>query len=223
LLVKAIKDHSSDEIKKLLHLGCGAGGNDSTFKKYFWVTGVDISQRMLDIARKVNPEITYYDGDMRNIELGECFDAVVVPDSIDYMRTEEELFNVMVTAKKHLRPGGKLLIVAHPAERFSQNNFVYTGSNQDTEIIVFENNYVPTPPGTGYEATLVYLIRHKGKLEIYTDRHFLGLFKLQTWLDLFDRAGFDNLVKTDLDHVYDRFVANDGNYPQLIFICTKPQ
>jgi SAM-dependent methyltransferase len=223
LLVKALKENSTGEIKTILHLGCGAGGNDYTFKKYFKVTGVDISYGMLDIARKVNPEIIYHHGDMRNIELGEYFDAVVVPDSIDYIRTEEELSSVMMTANKHLKPGGMLLIVAHPAERFIQNNFVYTGSNQDVEITIFENNYIPSSPGTGYEATLVYLIRHYGKLEIYTDRHFLGLFKLQVWLDLFNKAGFDSLVQADMDHVYDRFIVNDGKYPQLIFTCTKPQ
>ena len=83
--------------------------------------------------------------------------------------------------------------------------------------------YIPASPATGYEATLVYLIRSQGKLKIFTDRHFLGLFKLQTWLALFKKAGFDNLVQTGLDHIYDRYVANNGKYPQQVFICTKPQ
>jgi SAM-dependent methyltransferase len=223
LLVKALKENSTGEIKTILHLGCGAGGNDYILKKHFKVTGVDINQGMLDIARKVNPEIIYHHGDMRNVELGECFDAAAVPDSIDYMKTEDELFGVMMTAQKHLKPGGMLLIVAHPAERFSHNNFVYTGSNQDVEITIFENNYIPAPPGTGYEATLVYLIRRQGKLEIYTDRHFLGLFKLQTWLELFSTAGFKNVIQINMDHTYDRFIMDEGKYPQLVFICCKPR
>ncbi len=223
LLVKAIKEHASCEIKTLLHLGCGAGFNDNIFKRHFKVTGVDISHGMLDVARKVNPEIIYHHGDMRTIELGECFDVVIIPDSIDYMRTEDELFSVMLTANKHLKPGGMLLIVAHPAERFSQNNFVYSGSNKDVEITLFENNYIPDSSETGYEATLIYLIRRHGKLEIYTDRHLLGLFKLQRWLDLFNQAGFENLVQINMDHTYDRFIMGEGKYPQLVFICSKPQ
>ena len=223
LLVKAIREHSSCKIKTILHLGCGAGFSDHTFKKHFTVTGVDISHRMLDIARKVNPEVTYHHGDMKNIELGELYDAVVVPDSIDYMRSEDELLAVLATANKHLKPGGMLLIVGHPAERFRQNSFVYTGSNQDVEITIFEHNYIPAHPGTGYEATFVYLIRRHGELEIYADRHFLGLFKLQTWLALFDKAGFENLVQINMDHTYDRFTMAEGRYPQLVFICSKPQ
>jgi hypothetical protein len=49
-------------------------------------------QSMLDIARIIKTEISYNLGDMRNIKLGEVFEAVVVPDSIDYMQTENDLF-----------------------------------------------------------------------------------------------------------------------------------
>jgi SAM-dependent methyltransferase len=73
--ISIIKEHSKIEVRTLLHLGCGAGGNDYTFKKHYKVTGVDISENMLEIARCLNPEVVYYHGDMRTIELGECFDA----------------------------------------------------------------------------------------------------------------------------------------------------
>jgi hypothetical protein len=35
---KLIKAHSRISAKTLLHLGCGAGGNDHPFKKHFKVT-----------------------------------------------------------------------------------------------------------------------------------------------------------------------------------------
>lgn len=222
LLVNAIKEHSKIEVKTLLHLGCGAGGNDYIFKKHYKVTGVDSSENMLEIARNHNPEAVYHHGDMRTIDLGEFFDAVVVPDSIDYMRSKKELHSAMVTAQKHLKPGGTFLVVANTAERFSQNNFVYTGSREDIEITLFENNFIPSHPGTTYEATLVYLIRSKGKLEILTERHILGLFKLETWLDLLKRAGFDTINQITIDHTYDRFITGEGKYLRLMFVCSKP-
>ena len=220
-LINAIKEYSLTEVRTLLHLGCGAGGNDYIFKKYFEVTGVDISQNMLEIARHLNSEVAYFHGDMRTIELGESFDAVAIPDSIPYMTTEEDLKKAITTARKHLKPGGVLLIVASTAEQFNQNNFVYTDSREDIEITVFENNYVPDPAGTTYEATLVYLIRREGKLGIYTDRHILGLFKLETWLDLLKKAGFSIVNQTNIDHAYDRFIAGEGKYQQLMFVCRK--
>lgn len=221
LFVNAIREHSASEVKTLLHLGCGAGGNDYIFKKHFEVTGVDISQNMLEIARRLNPEVAYFHGDMRTIELDGCFDAVAIPDSIAYMVMEEDLQSALVTVQKHLKPGGVLLTVASTAEQFSQNNFIYTGTRGDIEITVFEDNYIPDPAGTIYEATLIYLIRRQGELEIYTDRHVLGLFKLQTWLDLLKKAGFDIVNQTNIDHAYDRFIAGEGKYQQLMLVCRK--
>jgi len=217
---KIIKEHSTVKPKTLLHLGCGAGGNDYTFKKHFEVTGVDISEGMLEIARSYNPEVRYLYGDMRTIKLGKCFDAVAIPDSIGYMTTVKDLRSAIITAYHHLKSGGVLLIVANIAEQFTQNNFVYTGSKGDIEITVFENNYIPDPAGTTYEATLIYLIRRKGKLEIHTECHIIGLFKLDTWLDLLKEAGFE-VKQAKIEHSYDCFILGEGKYPLLMFICTK--
>lgn len=219
--VKIIKENVGVEARTLLHLGCGAGGNDYIFKKHLKVTGVDISEEMLEIARKVNPEVTYLHGDMRSIDLKECFDAVTIPDSIDYMTTLSELENAIGAACKHLKPGGVLLIVAKTREAFRENNFCYTGSRDDIEITVFENNHIPKPYRATYEATLVYLIRREGKLSIHTDRHVLGLFSHKEWLSLLKGAGLEVKQKR-LDGVYDRFILGEGEYPLQVFVGVKP-
>ena len=89
-LCTILKEQSSIEVRTLLHLGCGAGGNDYTFKQHYSVTGVDISDDMLKIARDINPGVRYIQGDMRNVKLMKHFDAIVIPDSIDYMVTIDE-------------------------------------------------------------------------------------------------------------------------------------
>ncbi len=221
LYIKAIKENSKIETKTILHLACGAGMNDYTFKKHFEVTGVDISENMLSLAKKLNPEIEYIYGDMRAIELEKKFDAVAIPDSIDYMKTEEELRKVIVTANKHLKPGGVLLIVAHPKETFKENNFVYTGEKGDIEITIFENNYITRKNDSIYEATIIYLIRNKGKLETYTDIHTLGLFYKKTWISLLEEEGFE-IKETKEEHFYNEYMLEEGEYPLYIFTCIKP-
>ena len=221
LFERVIKENSRIKARTLLHLGCGAGGNDYTFKRHFTVTGVDISEDMLEIAGKLNPEVTYIRGDMRKIALRECFDAVAIPDSIGYMTTVEDLRKAIITACNHLRPGGVLLIVAPTSEEFRENNFVYTGSKGDVEVTVFENNYVFESARTTYEVTLVYLIRRRGTLEIYTDRHTLGLFPLTTWLPLLEDVGLE-VKQMKMEHSYDRFILREDEYPILVFICSKP-
>ncbi|MGE5549954.1 MAG: class I SAM-dependent methyltransferase, partial [Bacteroidota bacterium] len=163
---RLIKENSRIEVKTLLHLGSGAGGNDHTFKRHFRVTGVDISPRMLAIARAANPEVAYVQGDMRDVDLGETFDAVAIPDSIEYMATLPDLRAAINTACRHLKPGGVLLITAGISEEFRNNNFAYSGSRDGIELTVFENNYILPSDPTKYEATFVYLIRRRGELSI---------------------------------------------------------
>ena len=221
LFSNTIKEHSKIEARTLLHLGCGAGGHDYTFKRHFKVTGVDISKDMLEIAEKLNPEVTYLHGDMRTIKLKECFDAVAIPDSIGHMTNVGDLRKAILTASRHLKPGGVLLIVILISEDFRENNFVYTGSKGGVEIILFENNYLPDPAGTTYEATAVLLIRRKGRLEIHSDTDTFGLFKLSTWLDLLKKIGL-KVMQMKLEHSYDRFLVREGEYILQMFVCSKP-
>ena len=221
LIAKMIKENSRIEVKTLLHQGCGAGGHDYILKKHFEVTGVDISKDMLNIARERNPEVNYVFGDMRKIKLLECFDAVAIPDSIGHMTTEQDLKKTIDTANKHLKPGGVLLIVAHIGEEFRENNFVYSGSKGDIEVTIFENNYILKPACTAYDATVVYLIRRSGKLEIHSDWVTVGLFPLATWLSLLEEAGF-SVNQMKMDHFYDRWIMGEGKYLLRMFICSKP-
>jgi SAM-dependent methyltransferase len=218
LFSRVIKEHSKIEVKTLLHLGCGRGCNDYTFKKHFTVTGLDISEEMLKLARKLNPEVTYICGDMRTVQLGKHFDAVAIPDSIGYMRSEEDLHRVFYTAYEHLKPGGAFLIlVEESSEKFKQNRTTSeTHSQGDVEIAFIENSYDPDPKDTTFETTFIFLVRRRGELEIFTDRHLGGIFKLETWHILLKETGFE--VK-EMKFEHSTF-AEGESLPMLI--CTKP-
>jgi len=215
---KTIKEHSKIEAKTLLHLGCGGGHNDNTFKSYFEVTGVDISEEMLKLARKLNPEVKYHHGDMRTVRLGERFDAVAILDSINSMITGEDLRSAFVTAYEHLRPGGILLtIVEQLGDQFQQNTTMCsTHTSGDVEITFIQNYYDPDPADTSYEATFVFLIRRGGKLEIHTDRQLAGVFRMETRLQILRDVGFD--VK-QVEFRLPTF-AEGESYPLLV--CTRP-
>ena len=218
LFSKLIKEHSRIEVKTLLHLGCGGGHNGYTFKKYFKVTSLDISEDMLGLAKKLNPEVNYKYGDMRTIRLEEKFDAVTILDSINYIKTVEDLQRTFITAYEHLKPGGVFLtFVEQIAGQFKQNNTTYsTHSKGDVEITFVENDYDADPTDTSYEATFVYLIRVGGKLEIHNDCHLCGIFKLETWLELLKTTGFE--VK-QVKFTHSTFTEGES-YPMLI--CIKP-
>lgn len=218
LFSKLIKEYSKIEVKTLLHLGCGGGHNDYTFKKHFKITSLDISEDMLTLAKKLNREVNYQYGDMRTIRLEERFDTVMALDSINYIKTEEDLQRTFITAYEHLKPGGAFLtLVEQIAGQFKQNNTTCsTHSQGDVEITFIENYYDPDPNDTNYEATFIYLIRVGGKLEVHTDHHLCGIFKLKTWLKLLKEVGF-KVTQNKFEH--STFVKGES-HPLLI--CIKP-
>jgi SAM-dependent methyltransferase len=208
----AIRGHASIPTTTLLDLGCGGGHNDLHLKQDFQITGVDLSAGMLGHARRLNPEVTYVQGDLRTVRLGTACDAVIIADAIDYMLTESDLAAAFANAHTHLRPGGVFCTYAeHTREHFVQNqNKCWTRSREEVEVTFLENHYDPDASDATFEGTFVYLIRERGQLRIETDRHLLGLFDLPTWRRLLAAAGFE-VVETTL--------AEEDEPPIPMFIC----
>jgi SAM-dependent methyltransferase len=219
-LSQLIKERSPAGAETLLHLGCGGGHNDYTLKDYFEVTGIDISEAMLDLARRLNPEVDYHQGDMRLVRLGKTFDAVAGLDSLAYMLSQEELREVFETAYIHLKPGGVFLAFPEFTRERFQQNWTHSSSHSsgDISITYVENYYDPDPSGTIIEATFVYLIRRRGELEIETDHHLCGIFGMEAWESLLAETGFE-VERTQLMLKNDSGEAEE--YPLLV--CLKPE
>jgi SAM-dependent methyltransferase len=218
-LSRVIKEKTRIDVRSLLHLGCGGGRNDFTFRKHFAVTGVDTSEEMLKLAKELNPASEYIHGDMRSIRLGRTFDCVTALDSVNYMKTEEELGQLFRTAHEHLNPGGVFLtVVEESRDRFKQNRTISsTHSRGETQVTFIENSYDPNPEDNHFEMTFIYLVRHKGNLEIHTDSHIWGLFKIDTWHMLLKKEGF-SVQELKFEHstfLEDEFLP--------MFVCLKPK
>jgi len=215
--VSLIRQYAVGTPRTLLHLGSGAGGLDRVFKRHFTVTGVDLSAGMLARARAAHPDIEYIEGDMRSTRLGRKFDAVAIPDSIDYMVSRDDLDQAIGTAVAHLKPGGVLLAVGKTAEKFRNNNFAYAGEKDGVHVTLLENNHVdPRHPET-YDAVLVYLIRRGDELDVHVDRHTLGLFPQAYWEEVFRNNGL-SLSQSTLEGTYDAYLLADGQYPVQVFV-----
>ena len=103
---------SGKEVKTILDLGCGTGGHARVFaKKGYRVTGVDISESMLEIARKKaadeNLNINFVLSSIQNFKTEEKFDAVISMFAVMGYLIENENFAAGVrVAYDHLNEGG---------------------------------------------------------------------------------------------------------------------
>lgn len=99
----------SSQAHTVLDLGCGTGRYDDIFSSMgYSLTGVDISETMLDVARKRNGNTCkFFHGDMRTVRLEQKYDVVVsLFHVMSYQIKDEDLILSMQTAKEHLAPAG---------------------------------------------------------------------------------------------------------------------
>jgi SAM-dependent methyltransferase len=104
---KILKEHN---VKTVLDLTCGTGSQVFYLKKYDYdVVGVDINQKMLDIAqnkvKQQNLSIQFLLGDMRTTHVGQ-FDAVLtIFNAIGHL-TKDDFQRTLINIKNNLNEGG---------------------------------------------------------------------------------------------------------------------
>ncbi len=94
--------------KKLLEVGCGTGHWSQYFSKHgFEVTGIDVSEKMLKIARHKNiPRCHFYLGDGQDLSFSNhSFDAAAAITSLEFSKDPEKFVSEMA---RSVKCGGKL-------------------------------------------------------------------------------------------------------------------
>ena len=76
---------------KVLDIGCGVGvDSDYVQTKGFKIIGVDMSEKMLEIARSNNANVDFRLDDVRSVEFGENeFDGIIASCSLIHISKEE--------------------------------------------------------------------------------------------------------------------------------------
>jgi len=189
---KTLVDSGDQAIRTVLELGSGGGNNAYHLKSSFSMTLTDISNRMLDQSRKINPECEHIQGDMRTLRLGCEFDAVFVHDALTYMTTPEDLRQCMATALAHCRRDGLALFMPdYVRERFVSG--VHHGGHDGNgrSLRFFEWTFDPDPADHTYTVDFVIMLREgNSPVQVKHDHHVNGLFSREEWIGLLRSAGF---------------------------------
>jgi len=176
--------------RTLLDVACGTGAHLEHLTGYE-VEGLDLDPEMLGVARERLPNVPLHEGDVADFDLGKRFDAVVCMfSSIGYVRTEERLRSAVASMARHLEPGGVLVVepwlspevwadrhvgavfVDEPELKIARMNV----GQREADVSIFEFEYlVGTPNG----------------LERFNERHELGLFTVEQYLEAFRAAGLE--------------------------------
>jgi SAM-dependent methyltransferase len=192
-LIRAAIPAGSATPATVLDLGSGGGHVSIHLKDMFTMTLVDISEEMLAVSRRLNPECEHHQGDMRTIRLGRQFDAVLVHDAIDYIIGITDLRQVIRTAAAHCKPGGIALFVPdYIKDTFGELAGGGGGGVDETGRTArfIERTWDPDAADDWVQADYEFTLHTPGTApEVVRESHRLSAFSTDTWLRLLGEAG----------------------------------
>jgi SAM-dependent methyltransferase len=177
----------------ILELGSGGGNNARYLKEHARMTLVDLAPGMLEVSRRLNPEVEHVEGDMRTVRLDRTFDAVVIHDAVMYMLSEDDVVASLATARAHLKPGGAVIVLPDCVSETYTPSVESGGEDGDDgrsmRYLIWCQE--PVPGATAFHEDFLMLLRKPdGSVESVHDRHTFGVFPRAAWIAAFQRAGF---------------------------------
>jgi SAM-dependent methyltransferase len=173
--------------RTLLDVGCGTGQHLARLRERFECEGLDLDLEMLAVARdRLGPDLTLYQADMRDFDLGHRFDVVVsLFSAIGYARSLRGLRRSVAAMARHVEPGGLLIVepwlfpgdyrpgtvhseyVREPTLRIARMSV----SALRGRLSIVENHFlVGTPSG-------VERLRERLVLGLFSDEEYRGAFR----------------------------------------------
>lgn len=184
-----ISDHKKSAAIDLLDVGCGTGGHLAYFKEWYQVTGLDLDEHMLAVARQRLPAIPFHQGDMVDFIVEKQFDAITcLFSAIGYTKTLQRMHAAIENMAKHLKPGGILVIEPWLApDQFTRLGPWATFVDKPDLKIARCN--VNAREGNVSVINFHFLVARPDGVEYFTELHEMGLFTVEEYRAGFDQAG----------------------------------
>lgn len=175
----------------LLVLACGTGGHIPYFKNDYDVSGLDLSEDMLELAREKFPDVRFHLGNLIDFNLGTYFDAMIcMYGSIGFVKTLDNLHASMKRIAAHLRPDGLALITPwSTVEDFHDLIVVDAADQPDFKIARMEHVRLKEPQIV--EVTFHHLLGKNNDVTYHKQSIEIGLFSRDEYQSAMIDAGLE--------------------------------
>jgi SAM-dependent methyltransferase len=197
IIEKLLKQHHSQPLK-ILDLCCGTGQMvQKLLKKGYQVTGIDLSEGMLQYARQNAPTGKFIRDDARLFKIPSTFDAVISPTgSLNHMMSFQDLKLVFQNVHNALQQNGIFILGLCQEETYSSyNGEVTMGDLQDDYAWVSRDNYDSNKKIAEFKITAFQLIEENWKR---TDiSHLVKPYSQTEVLATLEDVGFKEVIVYD--------------------------
>jgi SAM-dependent methyltransferase len=167
--------------KTLLEIGCGSGNLAPFFlEEGYDYTGLDLYEEMIEIAREVEPRAHFVQGDMRQLQVPDRFDAILITGrSFAHLITNEEVMNTLHSVHHTLNREGLFLFDSFNAEHIFKDfrrHFTQTATCEGREYRRVSTNTRNLKTGWAWNWNATYYIKEEGNTKIIEDTSVLRGF-----------------------------------------------
>jgi ubiquinone/menaquinone biosynthesis C-methylase UbiE len=211
--IQFLKNHLSAD-GYLLDVACGTGRHSIPLsERGFGMVGLDISIKLLKIAKQRNPKIQVIRGDMQFLPFKrEAFSAAIAMDtSFGYLPSKKEDAQNLAEIRRVLRRNGEFII-----DVFNRQNLVTKSPSQKiSEYPSFLLHQKQTVSKRGDRRCDVWEVHDKADGQVKVFEHSVRLYDRQQLEQLLAFTGFT--VKAVFGDYEEQTFSAD--MPQLIFIA----
>ena len=190
--LRRIIEARAPDARTLLDVACGTGMHLAELRRWYEVEGLDVDPELLAFARDRLPGVPLHEGDMASFDLGRDFDVVTcLFSSIAYVRTEEGLRAATAALARHVAPRGLLVIEPWITPDAWIPDHVGAAFVDEPELKVARINAGVEPKGDRLVLDMHYLVGTPAGVEHFIERHEVGMFTSDQYLEAVREAGLD--------------------------------
>lgn len=194
----------------LLDVACGTGEHLAHLRDHFEVTGFDLSEPMVRVARSKLKDGSVHQADMRNFDLGKRFDVVsCMYSSVGYLPSVEDLYSSVSRMVDHTARGGVLIVEPWVFQEDWNGGDLATATYRSDQRTVTRMGQWKTQDGRS-SVEMHYLVAEAGRVRHFVNDQELSLFSRADYHGAFDSA--------DCKWEY----LPDGYAGKSVFIATRP-
>jgi len=212
-------------VHHILDVGCGTGRHYiPLMQDGYDVTGVDLSQNMLNVLRKkakaakLKPHVLRKD--MRDIDFSGEFDAIVCMNSaFQYLMTDEEILHTLKAFRGALKPGGVAITdifnFLSLLGRYRENIIEHQSKNGLTFKWAIRHSVEDLPCIWNHEE--FGIIEDGGETMTYKELHRFRMLNYNEMRRFLSESGFQEI------RCFGEFTAREeakSNAKRLIFVAT---
>lgn len=188
--LRRIIDQSCPGARSLLDVACGTGAHLAELRQWYEVEGADLSPAMLAVARERLPRVRLHQADMRTLDLGRSFDAVIcLFSSIGYIIEPAEMRSAVARLAAHVAPGGVLVLDGWVRPDEWQDRF-----RPEPDIARDDEALVVRLAFTRRERDITnldmhHLVQTAGGIDYFVENHKLALTPTEDYVSAVETAG----------------------------------